>query len=528
MSSLIGRKIAGRYRVDQFLGQGGSAAVYRVWDEVRSAHLALKVLNEDLSADATFVARFRAEAAILAKLQHPNIVRFYSFVQENGRACILMDYVAGVTLGDEIHARGQPLESRRILEVLRDVCSALNYAHQLGYVHCDVKPANIRISTNGAALVTDFGIARLAGMRALGGGGTPGYMAPEQVRGEAPTPATDIYALGVLLFEMLTGGKRPFTRDSASAPGGTRERILWEKTHVKPRSPREYVSTITPATEAVVLRCLEANPSRRFASVWEFLHALSDSLAGADLPRRVQPEKETHKPVHRKILDILPARQGSATRRARDWLIVAVPLILVLTMILASGSGNPSSSSASAKAALRGTAMPLATPTPAWPRYSSGAKGFSIDYPPGWLYQDDSSNQVVVFGTSRELLMGEALPSSGAAMAIGRGPVLESFPEATKPYSPESLLDRLMVQQFKDIHQMQDVQTRYISSYPAAVGTYGASSQTGIKALLELTLVVDGDNYTLLMAVVPEAEWQLYKPVFERMRNSLVPQAFVQ
>ena len=161
MQYLMGKTIAGRYRVDQFLGRGGMADVYKVWDERRATFLAMKLLHEDLSLDRVFINRFKREAQTLAKLQHPSIVRFYGLEQDGLQAYILMDYVEGIPLRTEIfQLDGQPMAHGRIRKILSPVCSALHYAHNMGLVHCDLKPANIIISKNGDAVVMDFGIAR--------------------------------------------------------------------------------------------------------------------------------------------------------------------------------------------------------------------------------------------------------------------------------------------------------------------------------------------------------------------------------
>src|SRR3990172_5804367 len=149
MNELIGQVISERYRVDAFLGKGGMAEVYKVWDQKRSVHLAMKILHADLAEDKIFLRRFKREAQTLAKLQHPNIVRFYGLEQADGFVFILMEYVEGTTLRKEIFETDKPLTMHRILQVMRPVCAALNYAHKSGFVHCDVKPANIMLHKNG-------------------------------------------------------------------------------------------------------------------------------------------------------------------------------------------------------------------------------------------------------------------------------------------------------------------------------------------------------------------------------------------
>src|SRR5512136_2994878 len=212
MSNLIGQTLLKRYRVDEFIGRGAMADVYKVWDSQRVTYLAMKLLREDLAMDTVFLRRFRREAQALAQMQHPHIVRFYGLEEDDWLAFILMDFIEGTTLQREIHQARQPLSAERVLEVFRPVCGAVYYAHTQGLIHCDLKPSNIMVHNNGTILVTDFGLAHTSELAAtsvmLIGGGTLGYMAPEQAQGEKPTPQSDIYALGVVLFEMLTGGER--------------------------------------------------------------------------------------------------------------------------------------------------------------------------------------------------------------------------------------------------------------------------------------------------------------------------------
>jgi len=283
MEELTGRIIGGRYRVDAFEGHGGMANVYKVWDVQRAAYLAMKMLHSDLAEDLVFLRRFKREAQMLERLQHPNIVRFYGLEESEGLAYILMDYIKGLTLRREIFLNSGGMRPSRILQILQPVCAALHYAHLLGMVHCDIKPANIIIHRNGTVFLTDFGIARVTGTRTQTAlvSGTPAYMAPEQSQGEAPSPATDIYALGVVLFEMLTGGERPFSGDSVVSKSQTTQRIIWEKRNLDPPPPSRFNRRITPELEAVTLHCLERDPNCRFASTLDLSAALAQAVHGA-------------------------------------------------------------------------------------------------------------------------------------------------------------------------------------------------------------------------------------------------------
>lgn len=268
MTNLTGRTLKDRYQVIESIGRGGMAEVFKVWDNQRAVHLAMKVLRQDIAQDPIFLRRFQREAKALSSLQHPNIVRFFGLDREDLISFLLMEYVEGVSLQSEIlRNNGAPLKNNRVLEILQPICSALHYAHQQGITHCDLKPGNILIDHNGRVLLTDFGIARTldAATATMAGIGTPAYMAPELVRGEEPTPQTDVYALGVVLYEMLTGGERPFTGEGASITGTTAEKVRWEQVKAAPTSPSRYNPQILPDWERVVLRCLEKDKRQRFA-----------------------------------------------------------------------------------------------------------------------------------------------------------------------------------------------------------------------------------------------------------------------
>ena len=272
---LVGETLLDRYEVVEFIAQGGMADVYKVHDASRVTFLAMKLLNEEYATDRVFIKRFEREASILKVLQHPNIVRFYGFEQEGAYAFILLDYIQGKTLKREIFDIEGPMAKDRILDIYRPVCSTLNFAHDENLVHCDIKASDIMIEDCGKVQLADFGIARMTDVATVTmiGTGTPAYMSPEQVLGEEPTPQTDIYGLGILLFEMLTGGERPFTGETAHT-GTTSERVRWEQLHVTPPSPRQYNPDISSQMEAVVYKCLAKDPNDRYTSVMTLLHAL--------------------------------------------------------------------------------------------------------------------------------------------------------------------------------------------------------------------------------------------------------------
>lgn len=276
MPDLTGQIINNRYRIDAFIGRGGMAEVYKVWDKMRSVYLAMKILYPDLAEDKIFIRRFKREAQTLAKMHHPNIVRFYGLEKDIDIVYILMDYVEGTTLRKEIFRANRPFSTEQVIEIIQPICAALHYAHQSGFVHCDIKPANIMINTNGTVLLTDFGIARLTDSSTVTmvGSGTPAYMAPEQVQEKDPVPQTDIYALGVIIYEMFTGGERPFIGEHAQTSGSTSEKVRWEQVHIPPPSPKTYNSSLSNELESIILLCLKKNPIERYKNCLELVNAL--------------------------------------------------------------------------------------------------------------------------------------------------------------------------------------------------------------------------------------------------------------
>jgi serine/threonine protein kinase len=294
MTISVGDLINNRYHVDAFIGKGGMADVYRVFDKGRAATLAMKILKPDLAEDRIFIRRFQREAQTLITLQHPNIVRFYDFEDQENLVFMLMDYIDGTTLRKEIfRSQGASLPSDRILQIVTPICSALNYAHEMGIIHCDIKPANIMIASTGKVLVSDFGISHLSDSttNTMAGVGTPAYMAPEQILGNETSPATDIYALGIVLYEMLTGGERPFTGDRALVDGSTGERVIWEKLNSTPEAPSIHNSTIPSAVDEVILHCLDVIPTDRFDSTKMLLSELETALSNKPTNRKSSHKK---------------------------------------------------------------------------------------------------------------------------------------------------------------------------------------------------------------------------------------------
>jgi tRNA A-37 threonylcarbamoyl transferase component Bud32 len=371
MPNIIGQTLAQRYRVDEFVGRGGMAEVYKVWDSTRAVYLAMKLLREDLAEDKIFLRRFKREGATLGKLQHPNIVRFYGLEQDGELAFMLMDFVDGISLRKEIFRQSGPFPAQRVQQVTHAICSALHYAHQMGMVHCDMKPGNVMIHRSGAILVADFGIARMtdAATATMVGMGTPAYMAPELVRGQDPSPQTDVYALGVMLFEMFTGGERPFTGDHAQTTGSTSEKVRWEQVNLKPPSPSRWNPSLSPQIEAMILKCMEKDRRKRYRSVLDVRNALDAALLPAGAPVAA-PAAAPPPPAAPPAAPPQPVPAGWVSTRAED----LPPEVIAAQVAQAAATAVPS---AIAEA-------PAAAPAKAPARQPAGAKKDGAAPKPGW------------------------------------------------------------------------------------------------------------------------------------------------
>jgi serine/threonine-protein kinase len=237
----------------------------------------LKLLRDDLAHDKVFIRRFQREAENLASAQHPNIVNFYGLETDGLFTFLLMDFVNGKSLKTAIYeSESKGLAPEFVHLVMRSVCAALHYMHLLGLVHCDIKPGNIMINRHEEVLLTDFGIARLtdAATATMVGFGTPAYMAPELVQGKDPTPQSDIYSLGIVLYEMVTGGERPFIGEHAQITGSTGEKVRWEHVNLDPPTPKQYNQNISTALEAVILKCLSKDTEHRYPNALDLLNAV--------------------------------------------------------------------------------------------------------------------------------------------------------------------------------------------------------------------------------------------------------------
>ena len=294
--SLVGTVLGGRYRVDALIGKGGMGSVYLGYQMELERKVAIKVILEDLARNSTVVERFRREAAATARLRHPNIVTVYDFAMSRGdRMYLVMEYLGGPNLEDWLAKRGIP-SAQEGIDVLKPGCKAIHSLHVAGVIHRDIKPSNIILpdpeAPDDLVKVVDFGIARLrdAGGAKLTGKailGSPGYLAPEVIEGDDATVASDIYALGILSFSVLTG-KLPFA-------GATQGAVLMQHLTKTPPAPSSVNENLPKDVDAVILRALEKAPSARQASADEFVTQLAEAIErdpGVKAPKTLRPSPE--------------------------------------------------------------------------------------------------------------------------------------------------------------------------------------------------------------------------------------------
>ncbi|WP_420627581.1 protein kinase domain-containing protein [Candidatus Leptofilum sp.] len=292
--SWIGRTLGGRYEIESILGRGGMSSVYRATDPNLRRKVAVKIIHQHLSDNKEFIERFEQEAAVIAQLRHPNIVQVHDFNHEGEVYFMVMEYVPGETLGKRLEAlkgAGLRLPLNDTIRILTTICGAVDYAHQRRMIHRDLKPANVMINLLNEPVLMDFGIAKIVGGRshtATGAAmGTAAYMSPEQVRGEHADHRSDIYSLGIMMYEMLSG-ETPFHGDSTY-------QIMLKHIN-EPLPDIQLVEANTPNSLVNILeRALSKNPDHRFQTAQEMAAALNtaamqmpsptDTLAARHLDR---------------------------------------------------------------------------------------------------------------------------------------------------------------------------------------------------------------------------------------------------
>jgi eukaryotic-like serine/threonine-protein kinase len=339
-----------RYLLQETLGTGGMAMVYRARDQMLERPVAIKVLREDFSADPEFQARFRQEAKAAANLSHPNIVTVHDFGFDQQKLFIVMEHVPGTTLKSVIDQSGR-LTPEQAIPLMVQACAGIGYAHRAGLVHCDVKPHNMLVTPDQRLKVTDFGIARAlsraSSERSSVVWGSPLYFSPEQAAGYAPTPASDVYSLGIVLYELLTG-QTPFT-------GRTAEALVKAHRESAPIPPSEINPDIPEALEQIILKVLSKEPAARYRTADQLGRvllnfgntreapalSLTPEAAPASKPpaapqplRRPAPTGPIQRPVTGPINTARPAPKVATEEDALDidWISVGLGLLAVLTV----------------------------------------------------------------------------------------------------------------------------------------------------------------------------------------------------
>jgi len=364
---MVGEVLSDRYEVEELVGTGGMSSVFRAHDRLLDRKVALKVLHQQYSEDEEYVERFRREARAVAALSHPNIVTVIDRGEHEGRQFIVFEYIDGENLKALIQRRG-PAPVTTALELAMQIARGLSFAHQQGLVHRDVKPQNVLLNGDGQAKVTDFGIARSLdvqqGMTQTGTVlGTSDYIAPEQAQGQRVDEHTDVYSLGVVLYEMLTN-EVPF-------PGENFVAVAMRHINEEPPSIRDKRPDVSPRFEAAVQRAMAKRPEDRFQTMADFCRELEANLAEAQGSTVVAPAVAKR-----------PKRARGPHRGANPW-----PIILALLTLIAIGGviaylvmRNHNNNATNSPPGGGGSGTPSLKATGAYDPYGTGGENDSSAY----------------------------------------------------------------------------------------------------------------------------------------------------
>ena len=323
--------LGGRYRVEARIGSGGMGEVYRGVDTVLDRTVAIKILLSQFARDVSFVDRFRREAQAAARLNHPNIVGIYDSGADGETQFIVMEFIQGRTLEDFMSSGGR-FNPVHAVEVAEKICDALAYAHIAGVIHRDIKPANVMVTRKGEVKVMDFGIARIvAGPQTAPQTsavlGTAAYISPEQAQGQRVDGRSDIYSLGAVLYEMLTG-RPPFTGDSTVA-------VAYKQVNEAPVLPSVANREISPLLDAVLMRALAKNPANRYQTADEFRADLERARLGHDVlatPLMAPGDDATQVISRPHATAVLPPQESPPGSGRKVWLGVLIGFIVVAVL----------------------------------------------------------------------------------------------------------------------------------------------------------------------------------------------------
>jgi serine/threonine protein kinase len=331
MPDLTGRDI-GRYHIVERLGDGGMATVYKAFDNRLERYIAIKVIRTDMFAAGALLQvhqRFEREAKVLAGLAHPHIVKIYDDGEFEGLPYLIMEYLPGGTMK---RWTGKPISYVEAARKLAPIARALEYAHQKGVLHRDIKPGNILIDQSGQPMLTDFGIAKIldtsesTGLTATGVGiGTPEYMAPEQGMGNQVDARSDIYALGVVFYELVTG-RKPYSADTPMAV------VLKHITEPLPRA-RQFVPDLPDEVEAVLFKALAKKPEERFSDMGAFANAI-ETLGYGKVPtfEPVKAQSKDERTVFQYSRKTISTSQPALNQRILIWIGLAMVLTVAIVM----------------------------------------------------------------------------------------------------------------------------------------------------------------------------------------------------
>ena len=394
MEDLTGKQF-GAYQIVAPLGEGGMAAVYKAYQPSMERFVALKVLPRHMSNSEEFVARFRREAKLLAQLQHPHILPVFDYGEAEGYPYIVMPFVQSGTLSEFMQQRKLSLpEIRRIITQIGD---ALNYAHTRGMIHRDVKPSNVLIDEGGNCLLTDFGLARMAeastkitsSSTVLG---TPAYMSPEQGTGSNLDQRSDIYSLGIILYEMVTG-RVPFTAETPVA-------VVFKHIQDPLPSARKINPDLPESVELVLLKALEKNPADRYQTAEEFVHAMQTAIT---------EDGRSEKPVSQVSRSAAPTMAPGTSSGIKQpivrtsnqprfilWAVLGIGFIGIIAVAAVAGAalfGRKFFSSPTAISAVTESIAPTNPPMPL-PTFTEQPIATALIETPSDVFQDDFDRQL--------------------------------------------------------------------------------------------------------------------------------------